>query len=93
MDKLKKFSFDNNQYINQLNDLKTKKNQLEIEKGALLFKFKKLNENYDNLKLQLDYLEKQNKEERKREKIFEHKIDELNQETDNLIQEVDKWQT
>ena len=47
---------------------------------------------YEQLKLKLDYFDKQQKEESKKEKKFEEKIDELNQETDILIDEIDKWQ-
>ena len=47
---------------------------------------------YEQLKLKLDYFDKQQKEESIKEKKFEEKIDELNQETDILIDEIDKWQ-
>ena len=47
---------------------------------------------YEDLELKLKYFEKQKNEEIKKEKKFDEKIDELNQETDILINEIDKWQ-
>ena len=47
-------------------------------------------ENYQKLK---DRLKKQDLEQRNKEMIFNEKIDELNQETDILMDEIDKWET
>ena len=41
----------------------------------------------------LDELENQEKNEKKKQTEFSEKIDELNQETDILLEEIDKWQT
>ena len=41
----------------------------------------------------MDELQNQQKAEKKKHIEFSEKIDELNQETDNLLEEVDKWQT
>jgi 5-formyltetrahydrofolate cyclo-ligase len=41
----------------------------------------------------LDELQNQEKAEQKRQIEFSEKIDELNQETDILLDEIDKWQT
>ena len=38
-------------------------------------------------------LQNQEKNEQKKQIEFSQKIDELNQETDNLIDEIDRWQT
>jgi 5-formyltetrahydrofolate cyclo-ligase len=38
-------------------------------------------------------MENQEKIEQKKHIEFSEKIDELNQETDTLLQEIDKWQT
>ena len=72
--------------------LENKKNQLEIEKTELVKKYNFMKNEYEQLKVKLDYFDKQRKEESKKEKKFEEKIDELNQETDILIDELDKWQ-
>ena len=47
-------------------------------------------ENYQKLK---DRVKKQDFEQRNKEMMFNEKIDELNQETDILMEEIDKWQT
>ena len=53
------------------------------------------NENidYNSLSKKLDELQNQEKAEQKRQIEFSEKIDELNQETDILLDEIDKWQT
>ena len=40
-----------------------------------------------------DDFQNQEKTEQKKQLKFSEKIDELNQETDNLLDEIDKWQT
>ena len=47
-------------------------------------------ENYQKLK---DRLKRQDLEQKNKEIMFNEKIDELNQETDILMEEIDKWQT
>ena len=41
----------------------------------------------------LDELQNKEKVEQKKQIEFSEKIDELNQETDTLLSEIDKWQT
>ena len=48
---------------------------------------------HDNLSKKLEELQNREKIEEKKRLEFSEKIDELNQETDILIEEVDKWQT
>ena len=40
-----------------------------------------------------DRIKRQDLEQKNKEMMFNEKIDELNQETDILIEEIDKWQT
>ena len=47
---------------------------------------------YKKLKLYIEEIESRMREENHKEKKFEEKIDELNQETDSLLEEIDKWQ-
>ena len=47
-------------------------------------------ENYQKLK---DRIKRQDLEQKNKEMMFNEKIDELNQETDILMEEIDKWQT
>ena len=68
------------------------KNQLEIEKQDLEEKYKSLMGDY-NLSEKLDELRNKEKVEQKKQIEFSEKIDELNQETDTLLDEIDKWQT
>ena len=50
-------------------------------------------DDYNNLSKKLDEFQIQEKIERKRQMEVSEKIDELNQETDTLLDEIDKWQT
>ena len=85
-----------NQTLEKLKNLdlvkKDKSPQLEIE-------YKQLLENYnflekENLKLKQEFEEFKSKDEdeKRREQKFSEKIDELNQETDSLLDEIEKWQ-
>ena len=56
-------------------------------------KYKSLVDDYGNLSKKLDEFENKEKFEKKKQIEFSEKIDELNQETDTLIEEIDKWQT
>ena len=92
LEKLKNFELKDERNIDQVKVLKEKKNQLEIEKSTLEKKYSYILDKYEDLKLKLEYFKKQKSEEIKKEKKFDEKIDELNQETDILINEIDKWQ-
>ena len=52
-----------------------------------------LSNDYNILSKKLDDFQNQEKIEQKKQIEFTEKIDELNQETDTLIEEIDKWQT
>tara|TARA_Y100000816_G_C25724373_1_gene381783 strand:+ start:63 stop:386 length:324 start_codon:yes stop_codon:yes gene_type:complete len=92
LEKLKNFEVKDERNIEQVKVLKEKKNQLEIENSTLEKKYSYILDKYEDLELKLKYFEKQKNEEIKKEKKFDEKIDELNQETDILINEIDKWQ-
>ena len=47
---------------------------------------------FEKLKEKLDLMNKRKTNEQKKEIEFSEKIDELNQETDTLLEEIDKWQ-
>ena len=49
-------------------------------------------QDFEQLKEKLDVMNKQKANEQKKEIEFSDKIDELNQETDTLLEEIDKWQ-
>ena len=70
-----------------------KKNQLEIEKKDIEEKYRLLKEDYNNLTVKIEEMKNREKLEEKKQLEFSEKIDELNQETDTLMDEIDKWQT
>ena len=47
----------------------------------------------NDLSKKLEDFQNQEKIEQKKQTEFTEKIDELNQETDSLLEEIDKWQT
>ena len=49
-------------------------------------------QDYEELKQKLDKINKNKENQKEREIEFSEKIDELNQETDTLLEEIDKWQ-
>tara|TARA_B100001175_G_scaffold201737_1_gene171304 strand:- start:483 stop:797 length:315 start_codon:yes stop_codon:yes gene_type:complete len=89
LEKLKNLNFVNPKLKEHTDYLDNKKNQLEIEKQQLEEKYRILVSDYDELKQKI---KDQNQSQKNRELKFSEKIDELNQETDILIEEIDKWQ-
>ena len=88
--KLKNLKFENPELKENIKNLSDQKNQLEIEKKEIEEKYIALLEDHGNLKKRIKD-EKQS--QRYKELKFNEKIDELNQETDILLDEVNKWQT
>ena len=91
--KLKNLNLKNPDIKKNIENLSAQKNQLEIEKQELEEKYKSLEDDYNNLTKKLDEFQNLEKVEQKRQIEFSEKIDELNQETDTLLDEIDKWQT
>ena len=91
--KLKNLNLKNPDIKKNIENLNAQKNQLEIEKQELEEKYKSLEDDYNNLTKKLDEFQNLEKVEQKRQMEFSEKIDELNQETDTLLDEIDKWQT
>ena len=91
--KLKNINLQNPDIKKDIENLSNQKNQLEIEKQELEVKYKNLKEDYNNLSEKLDEFSNRDKIEEKKQIEFSEKIDELNQETDILLDEVNKWQT
>ena len=91
--KLKNLNLKNPDIKKNIENLSTQKNQLEIEKHELEVKYKSLTDDYNNLSKKLDECKNQEKIEKKKQIAFSEKIDELNQETDTLLDEINKWQT
>ena len=91
--KLKNLNFKNPDIKKNIENLKIKKNQLEIEKQELEERYKSLTDDYNDLSKKLGEFQNQEKIEKKKQTEFSEKIDELNQETNTLLDEIDKWQT
>ena len=67
--------------------------RLESEKKPVPNKYNLLKEDYDILSKKLEEMKNKEKLEQRKQIEFSEKIDELNQETDTLLDEIDKWQT
>ena len=90
---LKKLNLNNPELKNNIENLTQQKNQLEIEKQELEKKYTSLNVEHEELTKKLDEFKNREKVEKEKQLKFSEKIDELNQVTDILLNEMDKWQT
>ncbi|SVE14789.1 uncharacterized protein METZ01_LOCUS467643, partial [marine metagenome] len=61
-------------------------------KAELQKKYNSLEQINENLKIKLEEIEKREINDKIKEEEFSEKIDELNQETDSLMNEIEKWQ-
>ena len=93
LDELKNLDLSNPDLQNNIENLSLQKNQLEIEKYELEQKYKSLTDDYNDLSKKLDEFQRLEKMEKIKQIEFSEKIDELNKETDTLIDEIEKWQT
>ena len=75
-----------------ISDLEDQKNQLKIEKNEIEVKYSSLIKEHQVLKKQVEKFNMKNTKRFEGQSEFSKKIDELNQETDSLIDEIDKWQ-
>ena len=78
---------------NDINSLNLEKNQLLREKEESEKNFKKLLKQHEGLKSELEKINKDVDYKFGNQNNFNQKIDELNQETETLIDEIEKWQT
>ena len=92
LSKLKKLNFENPDLKNSIENLSIQKNQLEIEKKEVENKYRYLALEHEKLQQKLNDINVRKLNEKRKEVEFSEKIDELNQETDSLIEEIDKWQ-
>ena len=92
LDKLKKLNLLDEEGQKNLEFLSNQKNQLEIEKKELQNKHSDLVREHQKLKDQLKIIKDKNSKHKLDQLKFNEKIDELNQETDILLDEIDKWQ-
>ena len=92
LEELKNLDLTNPELQKNIENLSTKQNQLAIEKTQIEEKYKILLEEHENLSKKLEDLKNKEKLEERKQIEFSEKIDELNQETDTLLDEIDKWQ-
>ena len=90
--KLREINIQDNEELNKVAILKDQKNQLEIEKKQITTSLQSLEEENLKLRSQINELKKDYETSKRKENQFTEKIDELNQETDNLLDEINKWQ-
>ena len=76
----------------EIENLKHHKNQLEIEKNNIEEKYQSLVQELDDAQKKIEILGDSKKKDQQKQSEFNQKIDELNQETEYLIEEIDKWQ-
>jgi len=93
LSKLKNLNLIHPDLKNNIESLNLQKNQLEIEKKELEEKHRLLQRDCNNLTQKLEIIKNQDKFDQKKQIEFSEKIDELNQETDTLLEEINKWQT
>jgi|TARA_B110000438_G_scaffold204937_1_gene196651 5-formyltetrahydrofolate cyclo-ligase len=78
---------------NDIDSLNLEKNQLLREKQESDKNFGILSKQHEELKFELEKIDKDVSVKFGKKDHFNKKIDELNQETEILIDEIDKWQT
>ena len=93
LEKLKNLEFKDFQTSHNIDELNNQKNQLKIEKQDIEIKYQNLLRDNENKKNKLITLNQKVSKEKIKDQEFADKIDELNQETDMLMEEMDKWQT
>ena len=78
---------------NDINSLNLEKNQLLGEKEESERNFQLISQQHQELKSKLGKINEDVRHKFGNKNIFYQKINELNQETETLIDEIDKWQT
>ena len=78
---------------NDINSLNLEKNQLLGEKEESERNFQLLSQQHQEIKSELEKINKDVRHKFGNQNNFNQKIDELNQETATLMEEIEKWQT
>ncbi len=93
LNKLESLSKSPTSYLGEINDLYEEKNQLKIEKSEAENKYKQLLAEHNSLKKKLKTLEEETLRNKRLQDELNKDINELSQESDSLVEEIDKWQT
>jgi len=92
LEKLTNLSRSSKSYPNSIDDLYVEKNQLQSEKNETESKYKQLLLEYNNLKQKLKILENKYLKKKQLQEQFSQDINELGEETESLVEEIEKWQ-
>ena len=92
LEKLINLSRSSKSYADSIDDLYVEKNQLQSEKNEIGSKYKQLLLEYDNLKQKLKILENKYLKKKQLQEQFSQDINELGEETESLVEEIEKWQ-
>ena len=92
IDKLSNLSFTYSQSNHSTEKIKLEKNQLESEKKEIEKKHEELILEHKYLKDKLLKLQNEVNQKSELEEKFNQDIDELSQETENLVEDIEKWQ-
>ena len=92
LEKLTNLSRSSKSYVGNIDDLYLKKNQLQSEKNEIESKYKQLLLEYNNLKQKLKILEDKYSKKNQLQEQFSQDINELGEETESLVEEIEKWQ-
>ena len=92
LEKLTNLSRSSKSYANSIDDLYVEKNQLQSEKNQTESKYKQLLLEYNNLKQKLKILEGKYSKKKQLQEQFSQDINELGEETESLVEEIEKWQ-
>ena len=93
IDKLGSLTLSYSQSSYETENIKTEKNQLESEKKDIEKKHSDLLKEHEYIKKRLQKLQKEVNQKFELEEKFNKDIDELSQETESLVEEIEKWQT
>ena len=92
LEKLTNLSRSSKSYVDSIDDLYLEKNQLQSEKNEIESKYKQLLLEYNNLKQKLKILEDKYSKKKQLQEQFSQDINELGEETESLVEEIEKWQ-
>ena len=92
LEKLTNLSRSSKSYAGGIDDLYVEKNQLQSEKSEIESKYKQLLLEYNNLKQKLKILENKYSKKKQLQEQFSQDINELGEETEFLVEEIEKWQ-
>ena len=92
LEKLKNLSNLPNAHTHEIDKILVEKNQLQSEKIEIEKKYNNLLLKYADLKNHLKKIEDDQKKNKKLQEQFNQDIDELGEETNSLVEEIEKWQ-